>query len=180
MSTPSQLFPPCPTFTENSLIDLSNKVYLITGSTSGVGLALSKILYTLHATVYIGARSAQKYHDTAAALKKACPASKGALKPFIADMADLSSIKPAVQDFLKEERRLDVLFLNAGVMVPPAGSKSKDVRILPSLHYFHVHIQLTLPQGPRSRTRSPLPRTLPSHCASNTPPPTYIIAVLPR
>jgi retinol dehydrogenase-12 len=143
MSTPSQLFPPCPTFTEDSLVDLPNKVYLVTGSTSGVGLALSKILYTLHATVYIGARSSQKYHDTAAALRKACPDSKGALKPFIADMADLSSIKPAVEKFLKEEGRLDVLFLNAGVMVPPAGSTSKDVRTLPSLYHIHIDIQLT-------------------------------------
>jgi retinol dehydrogenase-12 len=134
MSTPSQLFPPCPTFTAKSLVDLSNKVYLVTGSTSGVGLALCRILYTLHATLYIGARSPQKYHDTVAALKKACPDSKGALKPFIADMADLSSIKPAVENFLKEEGRLDVLFLNAGVMVPPANSKSKDVRIPPFLY----------------------------------------------
>jgi retinol dehydrogenase-12 len=73
MSTSSQIFPPRPTFTEHSLIDPSNKVYLITATTSGIGLALAKILYTLHTTVYIGAQSLLKFTITAETLKKACP-----------------------------------------------------------------------------------------------------------
>jgi retinol dehydrogenase-12 len=126
MSTYTQLFPSPPTFTEHSLIDLSHKVYLITGATSGTGLALAKILYNLHATVYIGARSLSKYNTAAETLRTACPNSKGAAKPFVADLADLRSIKPAVETFLKDEWRLDVLFLNAGVMLPPAGNKTKE------------------------------------------------------
>ncbi|CAO2653224.1 Nn.00g026350.m01.CDS01 [Neocucurbitaria sp. VM-36] len=126
MSTTSQICPPTPSFTESSLVDLSQKVYIITGATSGVGLSLAKILFNLHATVYIGARSLEKFNATTTILQKDCPDSKGRLKPFIADMADLSTIKPSVETFIKEEWRLDVLFLNAGVMTPPAGSKTKD------------------------------------------------------
>jgi NAD(P)-dependent dehydrogenase (short-subunit alcohol dehydrogenase family) len=46
------------------------------------------------------------------------------LKPFVADLSDLHTIKPAVEAFLAEEYRLDVLFLNAGVMTPPPNSKT--------------------------------------------------------
>ncbi|KAF1958352.1 NAD(P)-binding protein, partial [Byssothecium circinans] len=122
----TQLFPPAPTFTEKNLLELSSKVYIITGATSGVGLELAKILYTLHATVYIGARSSSRFDTATAAIKAECTDSKGALKPFIADLASLRTIKPAVDAFLNEEYRLDVLFLNAGVMTPPAGSKTED------------------------------------------------------
>jgi len=42
----------------------------------------------------------------------------------VVDLADLSTIKPGVQQFTAQQSRLDALFLNAGVMTPPAGSKS--------------------------------------------------------
>lgn len=74
--------------------------------------------------MYIGARSSTRYEEGVAAIAKDIPNSKGTLKPFIADLADLSTIKPAVEYFLFQEHRLDVLFLNAGVMTPPEGSKS--------------------------------------------------------
>lgn len=56
--------------------------------------------------------------------------SKGHLAPLILDLADFPTIKNAVNDFLKEEDRLDVLVHNAGLMTPPAGSKSKLVSAL--------------------------------------------------
>lgn len=61
------------------------------------------------------------------------PNSKGILKPIVIDLADLNSIKPAADAFLKEEVRLDVLVHNAGVMQPPTGSKTKLVSL-------HSHI----------------------------------------
>lgn len=91
-----------------------------------MGLELAKILYTLHATVYVGARSLERFGPAAEVIRQECPESKGALKPFIADLSSLATIRPAVDAFLGEEHRLDVLFLNAGVMTPPPGSKTKD------------------------------------------------------
>ncbi|KAF2738841.1 short-chain dehydrogenase, partial [Polyplosphaeria fusca] len=126
MGLGEQFCPPAPTFTEENLVDLSQKVYIVTGAAAGVGLELAKILYGLHATVYIGARSAERVNDGVLAIKQEHPNSKGQLKPFIADLSDLKSLKPAVNLFLSQEHRLDVLFLNAGVMTPPAGSKTKD------------------------------------------------------
>ena len=42
------------------------------------------------------------------------------------DLSDLSSIKDAVDEFKKKEERLDVLFCNAGVMVPDMKDVTKQ------------------------------------------------------
>jgi retinol dehydrogenase-12 len=122
----TQLFPPTPTFTEKNLDDLTGKVYLITGAASGVGYELCKILYSKNATVYIGARSQKRIQGAIDSIQGEIKNSYGTLGSFVVDLADLKTIKPAVEKFTLETSRLDVLFQNAAVMTPPAGSKSVD------------------------------------------------------
>ncbi len=43
------------------------------------------------------------------------------------DLGDLTTIKKSVEEFLRNEQRLDVLWNNAGVMVPPKGSVTAQV-----------------------------------------------------
>lgn len=104
----------------------------MTGASSGVGLEHAKLLYGRNATVYIGARSISRCNEGIVAVQKAYPGSSGAVLPMVLDLADLRTIKPAVEGFLEREKRLDVLQHNAGVMRPPEGSKtvlvSKDGR----------------------------------------------------
>jgi len=45
----------------------------------------------------------------------------------VVDLADLTTVKPAVEKFLEKEEKLHVLVHNAGVMVPPEGSKTTQV-----------------------------------------------------
>jgi retinol dehydrogenase-12 len=104
--------PPLPTFTPASIIDLSSKVYIITACTTASNLSLARILYALHATINVGSPSVSAYNTVASQLRRDCPDSKGHLKSFIYDVADLHSIKTVVQAFLEEELRLDVLFLD--------------------------------------------------------------------
>lgn len=52
---------------------------------------------------------------------------KGKLESMVIDLADLGTVRGAVEGFLKREGRLDVLVHNAAVMTPPAGSKDKLV-----------------------------------------------------
>jgi len=120
-------FPP-PTFTEDNIIDLSTKVYIITDAVGDTGLRLAKLLYGLHATVYIGSPSADMYAATVSIITHDYPSSQGALKPFIADFADLVAIKQAAEAFLRVEYRLDVLFLNNGVATISKANKPEDVR----------------------------------------------------
>jgi NAD(P)-dependent dehydrogenase (short-subunit alcohol dehydrogenase family) len=119
----TQLFPPRPSFIEANLPSLTGKVYIITGGNSGIGYALSKILYAAGGTVYIASRSASKIEKAIETIKTSTTSpTTGVLKPLILDLADLSTIAPAVSEFLKAEKRLDVLFNNAGVSRQPAGS----------------------------------------------------------
>jgi NAD(P)-dependent dehydrogenase (short-subunit alcohol dehydrogenase family) len=51
----------------------------------------------------------------------------------VLDLSDLATVKPAVEEFLKQETRLDVLFNNAAVMMPPRGSTDKQVSVQPCM-----------------------------------------------
>ncbi|KAF5004891.1 hypothetical protein FDECE_8634 [Fusarium decemcellulare] len=126
MSVRSQFFPPSPSFTEESLPSLSSRVYIITGATSGVGHELAKMLYSRSATVYIAARSAPRIDTAIQSIKSTFPDSTGRLEPLCIDLSDLTSIAPAAREFREKETRLDGLVLNAGVMTPPEGSKTKQ------------------------------------------------------
>ncbi|KAI9851150.1 MAG: hypothetical protein M1838_004359 [Thelocarpon superellum] len=119
------IFPPAPTFTERSVGDLSGKVVMITGAASGAGLELARLLYGKSATVYVVARSLDRVNQAIELIHSSAPDAGGRLMPLVMDLAELQTIKPAVQQFLDQESRLDVLVHNAGVMMPPAGSKTK-------------------------------------------------------
>ena len=122
----SQTFPPTPTFTESSLPDLQGKVYIVTGASAGVGKELARLLYSRNGTVYLAARSSEKAKAAIEWIKQSHPASKGVLYFLKLDLNDLEGIKPSAEEFLGKENRLDVLFNNAGVMVPPQGSTTKQ------------------------------------------------------
>ena len=59
-------------------------------------------------------------------IKARFPNANGALEYLHLDLGDLTTIKGSADEFLRKERRLDVLWNNAGVMVPPQGSKTKQ------------------------------------------------------
>lgn len=123
----SQAFPPAAKFTEASLPDLKGKVYIVTGANAGVGKELSRLLYAHNATVYLAARNAEKAHAAISWIKQSSPNSRGgALHYLHLDLDDLSGIKRSAEEFLSKEGRLDVLFNNAGVMMPPQGSTTKQ------------------------------------------------------
>ncbi|ERT01874.1 hypothetical protein HMPREF1624_00168 [Sporothrix schenckii ATCC 58251] len=111
---------PAPKFTEKNLKNLAGKVYLITGANAGVGKELTRILYTQNATVFMACRSQAKCEKAMEDVKAAAPSSTGALHFVQIDLGDLRTIKPAVESFLAKAKRLDVLFNNAGVMLPPS------------------------------------------------------------
>ncbi|KAG9236436.1 hypothetical protein BJ875DRAFT_227448 [Amylocarpus encephaloides] len=118
--------PSAPTLTEKNLPDQAGKVFMITGSTSGVGLSLAQILYAHNARIYIAARSAEKADYAIGHMKSLFPDSRGSLVYLHLDLNDLSTIKSSAEEFLKAEKQLDVLWNNAGLMIPAQGSKTKQ------------------------------------------------------
>lgn len=126
MSLLSQAFPPAPTYTEKSLPSLSSKTYIVTGGPSGIGFELAKILYSRSATVYLAARNPIKITEAIEAIDSAFPESTGRLEPFVVDLSDLTTVPIAAKAFKERNSKLDGLVLNAAVMVPPVGSRSKQ------------------------------------------------------
>ncbi|POR33079.1 Putative oxidoreductase [Tolypocladium paradoxum] len=119
-------FIPAPPLTEENLPDQSGRVHLVTGGYAGVGGELSKILYGKGATVYIAGRSEEKANQAIERIKKEAPSSSGRLEFLLLDLNDLATIKASAERFLSQQSRLDVLVNNAGIMTPPAGSKTKQ------------------------------------------------------
>ncbi|OTB01765.1 hypothetical protein M426DRAFT_265703 [Hypoxylon sp. CI-4A] len=114
----TQAFPPKPEFTENIISDLQGKVYIVTGSNTGVGKELARILYSKSAKVYIAARSEDKANKAIEEISNEFPASKGSLVFLKLDLSDLTKIKSSADEFLSKETKLDVLFNNAGIQNP--------------------------------------------------------------
>ena len=96
------------------LSDQSGKRFLITGGSSGLGLALAKVLVDHGGSVTITARSESK---AVYAMKVS-----GAQDCIALNLADLDSIHAAAKLITAP---YDVLFLNAGIMAPPF-SKTVD------------------------------------------------------
>ncbi|KIJ27550.1 hypothetical protein M422DRAFT_37728 [Sphaerobolus stellatus SS14] len=112
------LYPPPSKFEpERDIPDLQGKVVIVTGGTSGVGFATAKALLFKNTKVYITARSPVKASTALAKLKE-----ETGKEAFLIelDLADLKGVKRAAEEFLAKEEKLDILFNNAGVMVPPA------------------------------------------------------------
>lgn len=91
-----------------------------------MGEQLAQILYQHNAKVYIAARSETKAAKAIEQMKSQFPESTGQLVFLHLDLDDLTTIKSSAEDFLSKEKRVDVLWNNAGVMVPPQGSTTKQ------------------------------------------------------
>lgn len=126
--TLSEFFPPKPTFTEKDLPSLAGKAYLITGGAAGIGKELARMLYSANATVYIAGRSLANIEKATKEIienpSEGMGPSTGQIIPLILDLGNLPTIKPAVFMLEKQVTQLDAVFFNAGVMTPPAGSKT--------------------------------------------------------
>lgn len=99
---------------------LCPQVFLVTGGYVGVGFELCKILYAHHATVCIAGRSDSKAQKAISSIEDASPKGNGRIEFIQLDLADLSTIKPAVASFAARHERLDVLVNNAGVSYVPS------------------------------------------------------------
>lgn len=119
----SQFFPPKPKFTEINVSPQDGKVFLVTGGTSGIGLELAKMLYAKNARVYITGRSSG---EAISAIRASAPSSTGTVSFLYLALDDLTTIKSTVDAFRTKETKLHVLWNNAGVSQPPAGSTSKQ------------------------------------------------------
>lgn len=111
-------FLPKPPLTENNLPDQTGRVFIITGGYAGVGYELCKILYSRNGTIYVAGRSKDKADAAISRIQSAHPSSEGSLEFLNIDLGDLTKIKPAVENFLASQSRLDVLISECDLATP--------------------------------------------------------------
>lgn len=99
-------------------------MYIVTGANTGLGKSLAHILYSKNASVYLTSRSHEKGKQAIEQIREAEPKSSGKLSLLVFDLADLTTIKASADEFLAKEKRLDVLFNNAGVFMPDPDIKT--------------------------------------------------------
>jgi NAD(P)-dependent dehydrogenase (short-subunit alcohol dehydrogenase family) len=97
----------------SSVFSLQGKTALITGGSSGIGLATAKLFLSAGARVAITGQDAQRLKDAHAELVSL--ASVDAVIAMVADVRSMSELEAAQQRIAQTWGHLDVLFANAGV-----------------------------------------------------------------
>ncbi|KAL4912470.1 hypothetical protein BDW62DRAFT_194448 [Aspergillus aurantiobrunneus] len=100
------------------------RVFLVTGGTSGIGLELAKALYSKGGIVYITGRTVEKAKKAVQEIQSSTAEREGQIRYIVLKLDDLASIKESVEAFKEQESKLDVLWNNAGVAMPPSGTLS--------------------------------------------------------
>ncbi|KEF54448.1 gluconate 5-dehydrogenase [Exophiala aquamarina CBS 119918] len=100
------------TFKLDKLFDVQNKVALITGGGSGIGLMATQALATNGAKVYIVGRTEEKLEKVAETYGKDIP---GSIIPIVADVSKKDEIKKLVDTISSKEKCLCILVNNAGI-----------------------------------------------------------------
>jgi NAD(P)-dependent dehydrogenase (short-subunit alcohol dehydrogenase family) len=119
-----------------------NRVWLITGASSGFGRAITEAAVAAGDTVIATARNKEVLAGIAAA-------HPGQVEALALDVTDTAAIEGAVQDVIARHGRIDVLVNNAGRAHVGAAEETSDAE-LRSL--FDVHVF-----GPAAMTRAVLP-----------------------
>jgi len=88
------------------------KTVLITGANAGIGLATAKALARRGLNLILLCRNKKKGEEAMAMLKQLNPAITVEL--FLADLADIDSVRRAAQEIRHTHQKLDVLINNAG------------------------------------------------------------------
>src|SRR5437899_1256091 len=91
--------------------DISGRVALITGGTSGLGRAVAFGMAESGVRVFVGSRDAGKVGDTAQQLRAIDPANDA----LALDVAEPASIEQAMEEIVRRAGRVDILINAAGI-----------------------------------------------------------------
>ncbi len=104
------------TWSTADIPDLTGRLALVTGATSGLGYETALELLRHGADVLVAARNPEKAAQAAETLTQKAGRAPTVLE---LDLADLASVQRAAEEVVKSYDRLDLLINNAGVMAPP-------------------------------------------------------------
>jgi dehydrogenase/reductase SDR family protein 12 len=102
-------------WSDSELAPMTGKVVLVTGATSGLGLATANGLADLGATVWLLARDQDRGESARAGIVER--SGNGDVHLGMCDLSDLGAVRRFAADFTASVPRLDVLVNNAGALV---------------------------------------------------------------
>ena len=100
-------------------VDLTRKRFLITGTSSGIGLETARSLAAHGASVVDAVRDIGKAELTTATVRNAVSKGGGSLELIRLDLASLQSIRACAEKLLADGQPFDAIIANAGVMATP-------------------------------------------------------------
>ncbi|XP_042867353.1 retinol dehydrogenase 13-like [Penaeus japonicus] len=115
---------------------MDGKTVIVTGSSSGIGLATAEELARRGARVILACRNAEKANKVAQGIRERTGNTN--VKVSVLDTSDLDSVREFVQEFKKTEKQLDVLINNAGLGIPKKRLNKHGFELtLATNHYGH-------------------------------------------
>jgi NAD(P)-dependent dehydrogenase (short-subunit alcohol dehydrogenase family) len=104
-------------WTPQQIPSQQSRLAIVTGANSGIGYQTARYLAQAGAAVILACRNAEKGEAARAKIASEYPAAN--LQVRVLDVADLDSVRRFAADFLNEDKPLDLLINNAGVMALP-------------------------------------------------------------
>ena len=105
---------------------LTDKVILLTGASSGLGMETARVLHATGAHLFLAVRDMKTTEKVKQdILDSSSGQSSGQIELMQLDMSSLDSVRQCAAAFLANSKQLNVLICNAGVMGVPEG-KTKD------------------------------------------------------
>jgi len=91
---------------------LNNKVAIVTGASSGIGLGCAELLAASGAKVAMIARNLERLKEATRIVQK-----KGISKEYQLDVSDIAAINPTVSKIREELGEIDILVCSAGISI---------------------------------------------------------------
>ena len=150
-------------WTTDDLPDLTGRTAVVTGATSGLGLATAAALVDAGATVVLAVRDLDRGHAVEEALAPTARVRE-------LDLADLDSVRHFAAQLHSEGEPIDILVNNAGVMAVPEGRRpmASSSSSAPTISATSPSPTCCSRSSPTGSSRSPPPRTGSARSGSTT------------
>ena len=109
---------------DTAVPDLTGRLAVVTGANSGLGFGLVGRLADAGAEVVMAVRNREKGQDALEQLLAQYPTAR--LRLLDLDLASLESVRAAARSLLDEQRGIDMLINNAGIMAVPDRRETAD------------------------------------------------------
>lgn len=122
---------------------MDGRVVIVTGAASGIGLAAARGFARLGATVRGVVRSADRADDLRRLVADDGPEVAERIRPIVADVSSLRSIRGLARQLEADHDRIDVLVNNAGVMPDERQTSEDGVELTFATHVLGPYVLVT-------------------------------------